>query len=35
MGFEGFLGLIKINIIKIFIIINNKNYFYTLVNKGY
>ena len=34
-GFKGFPGFIEINIIKIFIIINNKNRFYTFVNKGY
>ena len=30
-----FPGPIKINIIKIPIIINNKNRFYTFINKGY
>ena len=35
MELKGFLKPIKINITKILIIINNKNHFYTLINKNY
>ena len=34
-GLEGFPGLIKIDVIKILIVINNKDRFYTFVDKGY